>query len=50
MPLFLIFLVRVIAELNRRRIDFVEGEAELVSGFNVEYFRGVFAFLWQNMV
>ena len=33
-PLFLIFLVRVLAELNRRPIDFVEDESELVPGFN----------------
>ena len=45
-PLFLIFFVRVLAELNRRPIDFVEGESELVSGFNVEYFRGVFALIF----
>ncbi|KAG5320459.1 NU1M oxidoreductase, partial [Acromyrmex heyeri] len=43
MPLF---LVRVIAELNRRSIDFVEGELKLVSGFNVEYFRSVFALIF----
>lgn len=34
------------AELNRRPIDFVEGESELVSGFNVEYFRGSFALIF----
>jgi len=45
-PLFLIFFIRVLAELNRRPIDFVEGESELVSGFNVEYFRGVFALIF----
>jgi len=45
-PLFLIFFVRVLAELNRRPIDFVEGESELVSGFNVEYFSGVFALIF----
>ncbi|KYN15942.1 NADH-ubiquinone oxidoreductase chain 1, partial [Trachymyrmex cornetzi] len=39
-------LVRVLAELNRRPMDFVEGESELVSGFNVEYFRGVFALIF----
>jgi len=45
-PLFLIFFIRVLAELNRSPIDFVEGESELVSGFNVEYFRGVFALIF----
>jgi len=36
----------VLAELNRRPIDFVEGESELVSDFNVEYFSGVFALIF----
>jgi len=45
-PLFLVFFVRVLAELNRSPIDFVEGESELVSGFNMEYFRGVFALIF----
>lgn len=39
-PMFFIWLVRVLAETNRAPFDFVEGESELVSGFNVEY-RGV---------
>ncbi|KAG5311267.1 NU1M oxidoreductase, partial [Acromyrmex insinuator] len=46
MHLFLIFLLRIIAELNHRPIDFVEGESELVSGFNIEYFRGGFALIF----
>lgn len=45
-PLFIVFFVRVLAELNRRPIDFVEGESELVSGFNIEYFRGGFALIF----
>lgn len=45
-PLFIIFFLRVLAELNRRPIDFVEGESELVSGFNIEYFRGRFALIF----
>ena len=47
-PLFLVFfsVLRVLAELNHRPIDFVEGKSELVSGFNVEYFRGVFALIF----
>jgi len=45
-PLFLIFFVRVLAELNRRPIDFVENKSELISGFNMEYFRGVFALIF----
>lgn len=45
-PLFLVFFFRILAELNRRPVDFVEGESELVSGFNVEYFRGLFALVF----
>lgn len=45
-PLFLIFFVRILAELNRRPMDFIEGESELVSGFNVEYFRGGFTLIF----
>ncbi|KAG5346712.1 NU1M oxidoreductase, partial [Acromyrmex charruanus] len=33
-------------ELNRRPIDFMEGESKLVSGFNVEYFRDWFALIF----
>lgn len=46
LPIFLRFWVRVLAELNRRPIDFIEGESELVSGFNVEYFSGGFAMIF----
>nr|ASY95843.1 NADH dehydrogenase subunit 1 [Atta opaciceps] len=45
-PLFLMFFISVLAELNRSPMDFVEGESELVSGFNVEYFSGVFALIF----
>ncbi|KAG5320453.1 NU1M oxidoreductase, partial [Acromyrmex heyeri] len=44
--LILIFLLRIIAELNRRPIDFVEGESELDSGFNIEHFRSGFALIF----
>lgn len=46
MPLMIVFFIRILAELNRRPMDFVEGESELVSGFNVEYFRGSFALIF----
>lgn len=36
-PLFLLWAVSAVAELNRTPFDFSEGESELVSGFNVEY-------------
>lgn len=45
-PLILVFFIRILAELNRRPIDFIEGESELVSGFNVEYFSGIFAIIF----
>lgn len=45
-PLIIVFFIRILAELNRSPIDFVEGESELVSGFNVEYFRGSFALIF----
>lgn len=46
LPLFIVFFISVLAELNRRPIDFIEGESELVSGFNIEYFRGGFALIF----
>lgn len=45
-PFGLVWLVSMLAETNRAPFDFVEGESELVSGFNVEYRSGGFALLY----
>jgi NADH-ubiquinone oxidoreductase chain 1 len=45
-PVFLIWVVIMLAETNRAPFDFAEGESELVSGFNVEYSAGSFAFIF----
>nr|YP_010444613.1 NADH dehydrogenase subunit 1 [Platygaster robiniae]UTI38876.1 NADH dehydrogenase subunit 1 [Platygaster robiniae] len=42
---FMLF-VSFMAELNRTPFDLIEGESELVSGFNIEYMSGGFALIF----
>lgn len=44
--LLIFWLIRCLAEVNRRPFDFAEGESELVSGFNVEFMGGWFALIF----
>lgn len=46
LPIGVIWFITNLAETNRTPFDFAEGERELVSGFNVEYRRGIFALIF----
>ena len=45
-PLILIIFTITIAEKKRTPFEFAGGESELVSGFNTEYRRGLFALIF----
>jgi len=46
LDLFIIWLLILLVETNRRPYDFAEGERELVSGYNIEYMGVLFAYIF----
>nr|YP_010535760.1 NADH dehydrogenase subunit 1 [Rhipicephalus evertsi]QLD97265.1 NADH dehydrogenase subunit 1 [Rhipicephalus evertsi]UYB78802.1 NADH dehydrogenase subunit 1 [Rhipicephalus evertsi] len=47
-PVFVIWFISILAELNRVPFDLAEGESELVSGFNIEYGSWLFAIIFMS--
>nr|YP_010131907.1 NADH dehydrogenase subunit 1 [Euaspis polynesia]QQD78168.1 NADH dehydrogenase subunit 1 [Euaspis polynesia] len=45
-PLYLMFVISMMIELNRAPFDLIEGESELVSGFNIEYHSSLFSMIF----
>ena len=46
LDLFIVWLLVLLVETNRRPYDFAEGESELVSGYNIEYMGVLFAYIF----
>nr|AJD22704.1 NADH dehydrogenase subunit 1 [Colletes gigas] len=45
-PLYYLFILSMLVELNRTPFDLIEGESELISGFNTEYFSSQFTMIF----
>ncbi len=46
LDIFVVWLLILLVETNRRPFDFAEGERELVSGYNIEYRGVLFAYIF----